>query len=65
MDDSTRKFMTLKEVAERYAVSYQTVWSMAREGRLPAFQIGGTGSWRVSREKLEQYEQTPFEAGTR
>ena len=52
-----RRFLTLREVARRYGVTYQTVWGMAKEGRIPAFQIGGTGTWRVDLALLEQSER--------
>lgn len=52
-----KRFLTLSDVGKRYGVSYQTVYGMARSGRIPAFQIGGTGAWRVDLELLEQAER--------
>lgn len=50
------KFLTLNEVAERYRVTYPTVYDWVATGRLPAFQIGGRGKWRVSVEELRRVE---------
>lgn len=52
-----RRFLSLKEVAQRYGISYQTAHAMAREGRLPAFQLGGRGMWRVDLAALERLER--------
>jgi excisionase family DNA binding protein len=51
-----RRFATLNEVAKRYGLTYQTVYAMARRGRLPAFKVGGTGTWRVNMNLLERFE---------
>lgn len=39
--------LTLTEVAWRYGVSYGTAYQWARAGKIPAFQFGERGRWRV------------------
>ena len=54
----SKRFLSLKEVAERYDITYNTALTMAKEGRIPAFQLGGKGTWRVDLEALERLERT-------
>lgn len=42
-----REVLSLTEVAKRYAVSYGTAYQWARSGKIPAFQFGERGRWRV------------------
>jgi excisionase family DNA binding protein len=50
------RFVSLGAVAERYQLSYKTVLAMAKDGRIPAFRVGGRGPWRVNVKQLEQVE---------
>lgn len=53
-----KRFLTLREVAERYGVTYMTAYNWVRSGRLPAFQVGGRGVWRVELSEVERVEKT-------
>lgn len=45
--------LSLKDVARKYGVHYQTVWRLARCGKLPgAVKVGGC--WRVNPDKLKE-----------
>jgi len=52
----SKRFLSLKEVAERYDITYNTALTMAKEGRIPAFQLGGRGKWLVNVDALERLE---------
>jgi len=72
---STRRFLTLADVAEVLSTSANQVYALVRSGELPAIKIGGRGQWRVEESVLDEYiarmyEQTrrfvaehPFGAG--
>ncbi len=49
-----KKYYTCKEVAERYGVCEDTVWSWNRSGLLSAVKIGR--NYRVTSEQLEAFE---------
>ena len=51
-------FLTVKQVAERYNVSTDTIWRWKREGKIPAaVSIGdNTTRWRLS--DLIEHEST-------
>lgn len=49
------RFMTLEDVAIYLSVSVQQVYSLVRNGDLPAIKIGGRGVWRVDKSQLESY----------
>ena len=61
-DASTRRFLTLDEVAEELATSKNQVYALVRQRELGAIKIGGRGQWRVGRDlekKIERlYEET-------
>ena len=45
--------LTAHDVARLLAINEITVYRLARNGRLPAFKVGG--QWRFGREQLEQW----------
>ena len=45
--------MTTKEAAEYLRLNYMTVYKLAQRGKIPATKVGG--SWRVKRERLDQW----------
>jgi excisionase family DNA binding protein len=49
--------VTLQEAADLLGVHYMTAYRYVRLGLLPADKIGGT--WRVSREDLDQFRSVP------
>jgi excisionase family DNA binding protein len=49
------KTMTLSEVAEFLKISDATCREEVRSGRLPAFEVGARGQWRIPMWKLVQY----------
>jgi excisionase family DNA binding protein len=49
------RFLTLEEVADELAVTRSQVYTMVRDGELPAIKIGRKGHWRVERSRLEEY----------
>jgi len=52
---STRRFLTLADVAEILNTSANQVYALVRGGELPAIKIGGRGQWRVEESELEDY----------
>ena len=48
--------LSLRDVARHYGVTYGTAYQWARSGKIPAFQIGSNGPWRVYRVDLEAME---------
>lgn len=59
MPDS--RFLTLSDVAEVLNVSLRQVYAMVRSGELAGIQVGGRGTWRVERSKLEEYIDQAYE----
>lgn len=57
LQTNSQRFLSLTQVAERYGLSYMTVWNMAKKGRIPAFRIGGNGAWRVDLSALQDLER--------
>lgn len=47
------ELLTVVEVAERLRVSYGTVYTLLREGDLPAVKVGS--QWRVESTKLDAF----------
>ena len=47
---------TPKEVAELLKVTKETVWRWIRVGKLKATRLGGTGSYRISTEALNDFK---------
>ena len=54
------RFLTLDEVADELAVTKTQVYTMVRDGELPAIKIGKKGHWRVERTKLEEYIEARY-----
>lgn len=54
------RFLTLEEVADELAVTKTQVYTMVRDGELPAIKIGKKGHWRVERTKLEEYIEARY-----
>ena len=52
---STRRFLTLADVAEVLNTSANQVYALVRSGDLVAIKIGGRGQWRVEESELENY----------
>ncbi|MGA7689689.1 MAG: helix-turn-helix domain-containing protein [Jiangellales bacterium] len=52
---STRRFLTLADVAEVLNTSANQVYALVRSGELVAIKIGGRGQWRVEESELENY----------
>lgn len=52
---STRRFLTLADVAEVLNTSANQVYALVRSGELPAIKIGGRGQWRVEESVLDDY----------
>ena len=52
---STRRFLTLADVAEVLNTSANQVYALVRSGDLVAIKIGGRGQWRVEESELEDY----------
>ncbi len=52
---STRRFLTLADVAEVLSTSANQVYALVRSGELVAIKIGGRGQWRVEESELENY----------
>lgn len=46
------EYLTPEEVAKKLKVAKETIYRMARSGRIPAFKFGK--SWRISSQKLEK-----------
>jgi excisionase family DNA binding protein len=49
------KYYTIEQVAERWAVSRQTVWRDVSSGRLRAMRIRNV--WRIPKDWLLEYEK--------
>lgn len=49
------RLLTLKETAAYLNLSEAEVYSLARSGQLPAVKIGGRGTWRVDRRRLDGF----------
>lgn len=50
-----KEFYSCKEVAERYGVREDTVWSWIREGKLHAVKVGK--QYRIKKETLLKMEK--------
>jgi excisionase family DNA binding protein len=58
---SSRRFLTLDDVAEELATSTNQIYALVRQGKLEGVKIGGRGQWRVERDKLEKYIQRLYD----
>ena len=51
-DDTPRRIMTVAEVAEHFNFGRNTIYRLARKGKIPAFKIGT--DWRFDRDAIEK-----------
>lgn len=58
---SSRRFLTLPDVAEVLNTSANQVYALVRSGELPAIKIGGRGQWRVEESELDDYISRMYE----
>jgi excisionase family DNA binding protein len=49
------RFLTLSDVAELLNIAPAQVYTLVRNGELPAIKIGARGQWRVEDKALEKY----------
>lgn len=54
---SSRRHLTLNDVADRLGVHYMTAYKYVRTGKLPATKVGG--GWQVSEEDLDAFASRP------
>jgi excisionase family DNA binding protein len=45
--------MTVREMAEKYGVSTKTIYRRIWAKAIPAFKIGGRGSWKIAKKDIE------------
>lgn len=50
------QFFTPKEVSQLLKVTKGTVWRWIRTGKLKAVSLGGTNSYRISEEALNEFK---------
>ena len=49
-------YMTVDQLAETLRISRTSVYRMLKSGELPgAMRLGGAGSWRIDRDKIEKW----------
>ncbi len=53
MAETNLKLLRIADVADRLGVSSNTAYSMAQNGKIPAFKLAG--KWRVRPEALEAW----------
>jgi excisionase family DNA binding protein len=54
------RFLTLDEVAEELAITKTQIYTMVRNGEIPAVRIGRKAHWRIERARLEEYIQAKY-----
>ena len=52
------QILTVWEVAELLRITRQTVYRLAREGKIPAFRIGT--DWRFRRDAIDRFMKRPM-----
>ncbi|MCU1570411.1 MAG: translocase [Naasia sp.] len=62
---SIGRFLTLAETADLLNVSLSQAYALVRTGELPAIKVGGSGRWRVERDRLEDYIEGKYEESRR
>lgn len=55
MDNEAKPTVTLRAVADRIGICYETARRWARDGRLPVFKLNGRGHWRAYPEDVDKY----------
>ena len=58
---TSRRFLTLADVADVLNTSANQVYALVRSGELPAIKIGGRGQWRVEESELDGYIARMYE----
>lgn len=61
MSESPTEFLTVNEAAEILRVSRDTVFSLIRSGKLPAFKVGK--QFRIRRDTINNISTQPFTEG--
>lgn len=46
------------EIAQKYKVHIQTVWSWVRLGKLKAYRAHGERDYKITQESLREFEKT-------
>lgn len=59
------RFLTLADVAEILNVSAGQAYALVRSGELAAIKVGGSGRWRIERDRLEDYIAAKYEENRR
>jgi excisionase family DNA binding protein len=59
------RFLTLADTAEILNISAGQAYALVRSGELPAIKVGGSGHWRVERDRLEDYIAAKYEENRR
>lgn len=54
--------LTVRDVADVLKVGTKTVYTMAQNGELPAFKVGG--QWRFRRADIDRWIQAQVDAGS-
>lgn len=55
MSDEAKPTISLREVAKRLGVNYETARRWAGAGRLPVFKFNGIGQWRAYSADIDDY----------
>lgn len=53
------RYLSIKEVAERFNVGYMTIYKLVKDKKIPAVRIGW--QWRIPESFLEQGTNIDFE----
>jgi excisionase family DNA binding protein len=64
-DGGLGRFLTLADVAEVLNISATQAYALVRSGELPAIKVGGSGHWRIERDRLEDYIAAKYEENRR
>ncbi len=64
-DGALGRFLTLADVAEILNVSASQAYALVRSGELAAIKVGGSGHWRIERDRLEDYIAAKYEENRR
>jgi excisionase family DNA binding protein len=64
-DGALGRFLTLADTAEILNISASQAYALVRSGELPAIKVGGSGHWRIERDRLEDYIAAKYEENRR
>jgi excisionase family DNA binding protein len=59
------RFLTIADTAEVLNISAGQAYALVRSGELPAIKVGAGGTWRIERERLEDYIAAKYEENRR